>query len=338
MKFLITGGAGFIGSTLIRYLIANTNHTVLNVDKLTYASNLDALKTVTSHERYHFKQLDICNQHDLQTCFMDYQPDIIMHLAAESHVDRSILSAQDFIQTNIIGTYLLLELAKDYWQSLSPIRRQQFRFHHISTDEVYGDLDYTDDLFTENTPYSPSSPYSASKASSDHLVRAWQRTYGLPTLITNCSNNYGPYQHTEKLIPHMIINALKGQALPVYGDGNQIRDWIYVDDHVRGLYQVVTKGRIGETYNLGGECEKKNIEVINTICDTLQTLMPIPATQSISHYRELITSISDRLGHDKHYAMNISKIKKELEWSPEENFDSGLKKTIVWYLNDFSSL
>ncbi|CEK10255.1 dTDP-glucose 4,6-dehydratase [Legionella hackeliae] len=333
MKILITGGAGFIGSALIRYLITNTEHVVLNIDKLTYAGNLESLQTVSNHPRYSFAQADICNIHAIHHLVNKFQPDAIMHLAAESHVDRSIDSAADFIQTNIVGTYSLLEVARAYWAKLPVSEQQTFRFHHISTDEVYGDLGYTDDFFTEETPYSPSSPYSASKASSDHLVRAWHRTYKLPVLITNCSNNYGPYQFPEKLIPLMILKALSGERLPVYGDGSQIRDWLYVDDHVRALYCVLTKGRVGETYNIGGNNEKTNLEVVTTICDILQT--SIPANQlGIKQFHELITYVKDRPGHDHRYAIDARKIKEELGWIPAKNFMQGLQETIEWYLGN----
>lgn len=333
MKFLITGGAGFIGSALIRYLIAETSHIVLNIDKLTYAGNLDSLAGVARNERYHFNQIDICNANEIKHCFETYKPDVVMHLAAESHVDRSIMSSDAFIQTNIIGTYTLLEAARTYWNGLSEESRVKFRFHHISTDEVYGDLCDTNALFTEDTSYAPSSPYSASKASSDHLVRAWHRTYNLPILITNCSNNYGPYQFPEKLIPLMILNALAGKSLPVYGEGLQVRDWLFVEDHVKALYAVVTKGIVGETYNIGGHCEKKNIDVVHNICHLLQEIKPIYARDfPVKHYEDLIAFVPDRPGHDKRYAIDANKIEKELGWRPQENFASGLRKTIEWYL------
>lgn len=331
MKIIITGGAGFIGSALIRFLINNTEHAVLNIDKLTYAGNLESLQTVSNHPRYSFVQADICDIQTMQRLFNEFRPDAVMHLAAESHVDRSIDCAADFIQTNIIGTYTLLEAARSYWGNLDTKQQQSFRFHHISTDEVYGDLGDTNAFFTEETSYSPSSPYSASKASSDHLVRAWQRTYGLPTLITNCSNNYGPYQFPEKLIPLMILKALAGEPLPVYGDGSQIRDWLYVDDHVRALYCVLTKGRVGGTYNIGGHNEKTNLEVVRAICDILQVLAP--ATNS-KPFHNLITYVKDRPGHDRRYAIDASKIQLELGWVPERNFTSGLQETVEWYLNN----
>ncbi|MCL1141572.1 dTDP-glucose 4,6-dehydratase [Shewanella gaetbuli] len=338
MNILVTGGAGFIGSALVRFLINNTQHTVINVDKLTYAGNLASIASVSENVRYHFEQVDICNREAMVDIFAQYQPDLVMHLAAESHVDRSITTSADFIQTNIIGTYTLLEVARHYWQNLPESRQSQFRLHHISTDEVYGDLVHPDDisddatdkplaLFTEHTPYQPSSPYSASKASSDHLVRAWHRTYNLPIVISNCSNNYGPYHFPEKLIPLVILNALAGKPLPIYGKGEQIRDWLYVDDHVRALYKVATQGKVGQTYNIGGYNEKRNIEVVESICHILDKLVP----KSYS-YSTLITFVDDRAGHDKRYAIDASKIRDELQWQPEETFESGLLKTIEWYL------
>ena len=329
MKFLVTGGAGFIGSAVIRHLIRDTEHSVVNVDKLTYAGNLNSLKDVSSSDRYAFEQVDICDAEAIKRVYETHQPDIIMHLAAESHVDRSIDGPGEFIQTNILGTYTLLDQARAYWATLDREKKEAFRFHHISTDEVYGDLEGTDDLFTETTPYAPSSPYSASKASSDHLVRAWQRTYGLPTLVTNCSNNYGPYHFPEKLIPLIILNALEGKPLPVYGKGEQIRDWLYVEDHARALVTVATRGKIAETYNIGGHNEKQNIEVVNTICDILN--QKVPAEKS---YRELITFVTDRPGHDVRYAIDASKIARELGWEPEETFETGLEKTVQWYLDN----
>lgn len=325
--FLITGGAGFIGSAVVRELIQNSTHRVVNVDKLTYAGNLESLVNVETSERYAFVQADICDASAMQQLFEQHQPDVVMHLAAESHVDRSIDGPAEFIQTNVVGTTVLLEAARSYWNSLEGGRRDAFRFHHISTDEVYGDLEGTDDLFTETTPYAPSSPYSASKASSDHLVRAWQRTYGLPTLVTNCSNNYGPYHFPEKLIPLMILNALAGKPLPVYGNGQQIRDWLYVEDHARALIKVATEGEIGETYNIGGHNEKANLTVVETLCDLLQELVPQERS-----YRELITFVTDRPGHDVRYAIDASKIERELGWVPEETFETGLRKTVQWYL------
>lgn len=331
MKFLITGGAGFIGSALIRYLIEHTEHQVLNIDCLSYASNIDALNMFSRHARYFFEKINIIDFELLYASIQQYEPDIIMHLAAESHVDRSIQSPLPFIQTNIVGSYNLLEAARSYWGKLSKERQQAFRFHHISTDEVYGDLSLSDPMFTETTPYRPSSPYSASKAASDHLVRAWYKTYNLPVLITNCSNNYGPYQFPEKLIPLFIKNALSGKRLPVYGHGMQIRDWLFVEDHVRALYQVVTRGQIGETYNIGGHCERKNIEVIHTICDLLDEIQPT------SHaYHELIQYVEDRPGHDQRYAIDTTKIFKELGWKPHETFDSGMRKTVEWYVEKFT--
>ncbi len=328
--FLVTGGAGFIGSAVVRELVNTTQHRVVNVDKLTYAGNLESLASVESSERYTFVQADICDAAAMQQLFAHHQPDIVLHLAAESHVDRSIDGPAEFIQTNIVGTAVLLEAARGYWKALqatNAAKAEAFRFHHVSTDEVYGDLEGTDDLFTETTPYAPSSPYSASKASSDHLVRAWQRTYGLPTLVTNCSNNYGPYHFPEKLIPLMILNALAGKALPVYGDGQQIRDWLYVEDHARALIKVATEGQVGETYNIGGHNEKANLTVVETLCDLLQELVP-----SEKAYRDLITFVTDRPGHDVRYAIDASKIERELGWKPQETFETGLRKTVEWYL------
>ncbi len=333
MKILVTGGAGFIGSAVVRHIINNTQDSVINLDKLTYAGNLDSIASVADNERYAFVQADICDRAALDKIFAEHQPDAIMHLAAESHVDRSIDSAGEFIHTNIVGTFTLLEAARAYYQTLPENRKAQFRFHHISTDEVYGDLHGTDDLFTETTLYAPSSPYSASKASSDHLVRAWRRTYGLPTIVTNCSNNYGCYHFPEKLIPHMILNALDGKPLPVYGDGKQIRDWLYVEDHARALYLVVTQGKIGETYNIGGFNEKQNIQVVRTICQLLEELAP-NKPQGVAHYADLITHVTDRAGHDVRYAIDASKIQRELGWTPQETFDSGIRKTVQWYLDN----
>jgi dTDP-glucose 4,6-dehydratase len=333
MRFMITGGAGFIGSAVIRYIINNTNHEVLNVDKLTYAGNLESLISVAENDRYIFSQTDICNRTELDKLFEQYQPDAVMHLAAESHVDRSITGPFTFIETNIIGTYQLLEASRTYWNSLEENKKQVFRFHHISTDEVYGDLEGTTDLFTETTSYSPSSPYSASKASSDHLVRAWNRTYGLPVLVTNCSNNYGPYHFPEKLIPLMILNALQGKKLPVYGNGQQIRDWLYVEDHARALFKVVTEGLIGETYNIGGHNEKANLDVVHGICELLEELAP-NKPEGVHQYTDLITYVKDRPGHDVRYAIDASKIQYELGWVPEESFETGLRKTVQWYLDN----
>ncbi|MDQ7073446.1 MAG: dTDP-glucose 4,6-dehydratase [Gammaproteobacteria bacterium] len=330
---LVTGGAGFIGSAVIRHLINDTDHHVVNVDKLTYAGNLESLVSVSDSERYHFEQVDICDAKQIKRVFEQYQPDIIMHLAAESHVDRSIDGPGEFIQTNIVGTYTLLEQARHYWNDLEADKKAGFRFHHISTDEVYGDLEGTDDLFTETTPYAPSSPYSASKASSDHLVRSWQRTFDLPTIITNCSNNYGPFHFPEKLIPLVILNALKGKPLPVYGKGNQIRDWLYVEDHARALVLVATTGDIAETYNIGGHNEKQNIEVVKTICALLEELAPNKPA-GVENYQDLITFVTDRAGHDVRYAIDASKIAKELNWTPQESFNSGIRKTVQWYLDN----
>lgn len=330
---LVTGGAGFIGSAVIRHLINDTDHQVINVDKLTYAGNLESLISVSDNPRYSFEQVDICNAKEIKRVLTQHQPDIIMHLAAESHVDRSIDGPGEFIQTNIVGTYNLLEQARIYWTSLAAEKKAGFRFHHISTDEVYGDLEGTDDLFTETTPYAPSSPYSASKASSDHLVRAWNRTFNLPTLVTNCSNNYGPFHFPEKLIPLVILNALAGKPLPVYGKGNQIRDWLYVEDHARALALVATTGKIAETYNIGGHNEKQNIDVVTTICELLEELAP-NKPQGIKYYKELITFVTDRAGHDVRYAIDASKIARELNWTPRETFDSGIRKTVQWYLDN----
>lgn len=338
MKIIVTGGAGFIGSAVIRHIINNTQDEVVNLDKLTYAGNLESLTSVSDNSRYSFEQVDICNKAELERVFHQYQPDAVMHLAAESHVDRSIDGPAAFIETNIVGTYTLLEVAKQYWRNLADTaKKANFRFHHISTDEVYGDLEGPEDLFKETTPYAPSSPYSASKASSDHLVRAWSRTYGLPTVITNCSNNYGPFHFPEKLIPLVILNALEGKPLPVYGKGNQIRDWLFVEDHARALYKVVTEGRIGETYNIGGHNEKQNIDVVNTICDLLDEFRPLPtADLNISSHKELITFVQDRPGHDLRYAIDASKIKQDLGWAPIETFESGIRKTVLWYLENLN--
>lgn len=332
MKILITGGAGFIGSALIRHLVAHTNHCVVNVDALTYAGNLESLAAVADHPRYAFEHLDIRNAAGLTRVFAQHRPDAVMHLAAESHVDRSIDGPLAFIQTNVVGTGTLLEAARQYWHSLTPAGQSAFRFHHISTDEVYGDLAGTTDLFTETTAYAPSSPYSASKAASDHLVRAWHRTYGLPTLITNCSNNYGPCHFPEKLIPLVILNALEGRPLPVYGAGLQVRDWLYVEDHARALQRVIEAGAPGETYNIGGHNEQRNIDVVRAICALLEELAPAhPA--GVSHYADLITHVADRPGHDARYAIDASKMGRELGWTPQETFASGLRKTVAWYLS-----
>lgn len=334
-RILITGGAGFIGSAVVRHIIDNTDDAVVVVDKLTYAGNLASLAPVAQDSRFAFEQVDIVDRTELDRVFSQYQPDLVMHLAAESHVDRSIDGPAAFIDTNIVGTYTLLEAARAYWLALDTEKRAAFRFHHISTDEVYGDLHSADDFFTETTSYAPSSPYSASKAASDHLVRAWLRTYGLPTLVTNCSNNYGPYHFPEKLIPLMILNALAGKPLPVYGDGQQIRDWLYVEDHARALWQVVTTGKVGETYNIGGHNERKNVEVVETLCALLEELVP-EKPQGVAHYRDLITRVADRPGHDLRYAIDASKIERELGWVPQETFESGIRKTVQWYLNNQS--
>ncbi|MGR5261062.1 dTDP-glucose 4,6-dehydratase [Vibrio astriarenae] len=337
MKILVTGGAGFIGSAVIRHIIENTSDSVLNVDCLTYAGNLESLNSIESSPRYAFEHVNICQRAELNRVFNTHKPDAVMHLAAESHVDRSITGPAAFIETNIVGTYTLLEATREYWGALNDTEKAEFRFHHISTDEVYGDLPHPDEepdgtvlpMFLETTSYEPSSPYSASKASSDHLVRAWLRTYGLPTIVTNCSNNYGPYHFPEKLIPLVILNALEGKALPIYGKGDQIRDWLFVEDHARALYKVVTEGKVGETYNIGGHNEKKNIEVVNTICDILDTLMP-----KNTPYADQITYVQDRPGHDRRYAIDASKIQRELGWAPQETFETGLYKTVQWYLNN----
>ena len=334
MKILLTGGAGFIGSAVIRHLIADTDHAVLNIDKLTYAGNLESLAEAATSPRYAFAQIDICDRKALQQAFAEFQPDAVMHLAAESHVDRSIDGPGEFIQTNITGTYTLLEATRAYWSGLDAEVKAAFRFHHVSTDEVYGDLHGVDDLFTETTPYAPSSPYSASKAASDHLVRAWHRTYGLPVVLTNCSNNYGPYHFPEKLIPHMILNALHGKPLPVYGDGLQVRDWLYVDDHARALLKVCTEGKVGVTYNIGGHNEQRNIDVVKAICALLEELAAERKPEGIAHYADLITFVKDRPGHDTRYAIDAGKIARELGWTPQETFESGLRKTVQWYLGN----
>lgn len=335
MTIFITGGCGFIGSALIRYLLNNTAYTVVNLDKLTYAANPAALAEVEQSDRYHFVQLDICHLNALQQVFARYQPSAVMHLAAESHVDRSIAGASAFIDTNINGTFALLEASRHYWQALSANQQQAFRFHHISTDEVYGDLaNLAAPAFTEHTAYAPSSPYAASKAASDHLVRAWHRTYGLPVVISNCSNNYGPWQHAEKLIPNTISKALSGQPIPVYGNGEQIRDWLFVEDHAQALYKIVTEGKVGETYNIGGNNEKQNIEVINAICALLDELAPMHQRgyPLNTKHSSLITHVTDRPGHDVRYAVNTTKIRQQLHWQPAETFSSGLRKTVLWYL------
>ncbi|HDM8227012.1 TPA: dTDP-glucose 4,6-dehydratase [Vibrio campbellii] len=337
MKILVTGGAGFIGSAVIRHIIENTSDSVVNVDCLTYAGNLESLAVVDTSERYAFEQVNICDRAELDRVFAEHKPHAVMHLAAESHVDRSITGPAAFIETNIVGTYTLLEATREYWRTLDKDAQEAFRFHHISTDEVYGDLPHPDEvvsgtelpMFLETTPYAPSSPYSASKASSDHLVRAWLRTYGLPTIVTNCSNNYGPYHFPEKLIPLVILNALEGKDLPIYGKGDQIRDWLFVEDHARALYKVVTEGKVGETYNIGGHNEKKNLEVVETICSILDVLVP----KELS-YAEQITYVQDRPGHDRRYAIDSSKMQNELDWTPIETFETGLRKTVQWYLDN----
>jgi len=331
MKILVTGGAGFIGSAVIRHLIKDLKYSVINVDKLTYAGNLESIGEVVQNSLYTHEYVDICDMSSMARVFTEHQPNKVMHLAAESHVDRSIDRPGEFIKTNVNGTFNLLEAARQYFDRLNDNKKQSFRFHHVSTDEVYGDLVDINDLFTEETPYSPSSPYSASKAASDHLVRAWGRTYDLPVIITNCSNNYGPYHFPEKLIPHVILNAIHGKSLPVYGNGLQIRDWLYVEDHVNALIKVITKGKVGETYNIGGHNEKTNLEVVQTICDLLEELVP-KKPFGIKKYRDLITFVKDRPGHDVRYAIDASKIERELGWVPEETFETGLRKTVQWYL------
>jgi len=333
MNILVTGGAGFIGSAVIRQILKDTHYDVINVDKLTYASNLESLPQAIDNARYCFEQIDICDDKEIARVFKQYQPTCVMHLAAESHVDRSIDGPAEFIHTNITGTFKLLEAARKYFLGLDVTEQKQFRFHHISTDEVYGDLEGTDELFTEKTPYFPSSPYAASKAASDHLVRAWGRTYGLPIIVTNCSNNYGPYHFPEKLIPHVILNAIHGRPLPIYGNGLQIRDWLYVEDHAKALIKVVTEGKVGETYNIGSYNEKTNLEVVETICDLLEELSP-QKPSGVINYRDLITFIKDRPGHDARYAIDASKIERELGWVPEETFETGLRKTVQWYLTN----
>lgn len=330
MKILVTGGAGFIGSALIRFLIKHTDNIIINLDSLTYSGSLESLKEVSEDNRYFFEQVDICNKLALDDLFKKYIPDAVMHLAAESHVDHSIASPEVFIKTNIIGTFNLLQVAKAHWKQLADNKKSSFRFHHISTDEVYGDLEGEDDLFSEDTPYRPSSPYSASKACSDHLVRAWHRTYDLPIVITNCSNNYGPFQFPDKLIPLMICNAIAGKPLPIYGDGKQVRDWLFVEDHAEALYKVFCEGANGETYNIGGHNEKTNLEVVSLICDLLNDITPLES----GSYQDQIRYVSDRPGHDQRYAIDASKIQHELNWTPSETFESGIKKTILWYLEN----
>ena len=335
MKIMVTGGAGFIGSELIRRIIFGTKHHVLNLDKLTYAGNLESLNEVSSNHRYQFENIDICNQEAINSIFKKYKPNAVMHLAAESHVDKSIDGPVDFMKTNIMGTFTMLEASNMYFQKLEGLDKENFRFHHISTDEVYGDLGNPNDYFTELTPYAPSSPYSASKASSDHLVRSWWRTYGLPVIVTNCSNNYGPYHFPEKLIPHIILNAIQGKSLPIYGDGSQIRDWLFVEDHARALLKVLSEAKVGETYNIGGNNEKTNLEVVEDICELLEEMAPKKPT-NVNYYRDLITFVSDRPGHDRRYAIDASKITRDLNWIPQESFNSGLRKTVSWYLENKS--
>lgn len=337
MRVLVTGGAGFIGSALIRHLIENTNFSVLNMDKLTYAANLDSLSSISESARYIFSRTDICDHQRVKESIFNFRPNVIIHLAAESHVDRSIANPSEFLKTNIMGTYSLLDAATDFYHSLHSKEKKRFRFHHVSTDEVFGDLELNDDKFTEQSSYAPSSPYSASKASSDHLVRAWFRTYGLPVVVTNCSNNYGPFQFPEKLIPLMIMKLLRGERLPVYGDGSQVRDWLYVDDHARALCIVASRGVVGETYNIGGHNEKKNIDVVFALCDLMEKYFP-NKPKGIEDYRSLVSFVNDRQGHDKRYAIDASKIKSCLGWTPVETFETGLEKTFNWYVRNYEGL
>ncbi len=333
MKILVTGGAGFIGSAVVRMLLADTSYSVVNVDKLTYAGNLESIPGAELNPKYVFEQADVCDASEIKKILERHKPNLVMHLAAESHVDRSIDGPEQFIQTNIFGTFTLLQQCRAYYQGLDMRDQERFRFHHISTDEVFGDLVSSGEFFAEDTPYAPSSPYSASKAASDHLVRAWGRTYGLPIVITNCSNNYGPFHFPEKLIPHVILSCLQGKKIPVYGDGSQIRDWLFVEDHARALIKVCTEGMVGETYNIGGHNEKSNLEVVQVICEILQELRP-SAYLGLEKYSDLITFVKDRPGHDLRYAVDASKIHKDLKWLPQETFESGLRKTIDWYLDN----
>ena len=335
MNILVTGGAGFIGSALIRYLIKNTNHKILNIDKLTYAANLDSVKLVSNNKRYNFLKGDILNYKDISDALNTFKPDAVFHLAAESHVDRSISNPISFIETNVTGTANMLDIAYKYWKNLSDSNKQNFRFHHISTDEVFGDLEESG-FFTEESRYNPSSPYSASKAGSDHLVRAWHRTYKMPVIITNCSNNYGPYQFPEKLIPLVINKIIKGSKIPVYGDGLQVRDWLYVEDHAEALYTVLINGEVGETYNIGGNNEKTNIEVINIICKLIDNKEGYPVKGKSSH--DLIEFVKDRPGHDLRYAIDASKIKNSLSWEPKKTFEEGISETVDWYIQNFTEI
>lgn len=336
-RILITGGAGFIGSAVIRHIINHTEDYVINLDKLTYAANLKSLESISQNERYFFEKVDICDRQALDRIFKQYQPNVVLHLAAESHVDRSINEPTNFIESNIIGTFNLLESSRYYWNALPEELKCRFRFLHVSTDEVYGELPKNDMFFNELSPYTPNNPYSASKASSDQLVRAWYKTYGLPTIITHSSNNYGPFQHSEKLIPLVISNALEGRPISIYGDGLQIRDWIYVEDNVKALYKILLDGNIGETYNIGANNEYSNLDVVKKICLILDKFVSLNF-ENITKHQDLIQFVSDRPGHDYRYAIDASKIKNELSWSPQESFESGLKKTVLWYLNNFGML
>jgi dTDP-glucose 4,6-dehydratase len=333
LKIIVTGGAGFIGSALVRHLISKSAHEVICIDKFTYAGNIESLSDVKSNKRFTLHKLDICDEKSIRNLLISERPNAVIHLAAESHVDRSIDNPSEFIQTNIIGTYNLLEQSRIFFESLNLEEQKSFRFHHVSTDEVYGDLEGTDSLVTESNPYAPSSPYSASKASSDHLVRAWGRTYGLPIIITNCSNNYGPYQFPEKFVPNVILKALQGLPIPIYGDGHQVRDWLFVEDHVEALLAVLTTGKVGDTYNIGGMNELQNIDMVNKICNLLETLMPVKPV-GVNNYVDLITYVKDRPGHDRRYAVDSSKINSELDWYPKETITTGLEKTVQWYLDN----